>query len=141
MDDKTKKIIKIDMLENSSENLSPENKQERAIAIYDLIENNFFDLNGHEGPYQIFLAKEARHLMFDIRSNENEGLNLFYLRIYIISLLYEFVCVRVLCLYCICNKMLLWTIYEISYYVNIISTRLQAARLFEKEGKIEKVKY
>ncbi len=54
------------------------------------------------------------------------GLNLFYLRIYIISLLYEFVCVCVLRLYCICNKMLLWTIYEIydmiSYYVNIIST-------------------
>ena len=45
MDDKTKKIIKIDMLENSSENLSPEHKQERVIAIYDLIENNFFDLN------------------------------------------------------------------------------------------------
>ena len=82
MDDKTKKILKIDMLENSSENLSPENKQERAIAIYDLIENNFFDLNGHEGPYQIFLAKEARHLMFDIRSNKNESLNLFYFSLF-----------------------------------------------------------
>ena len=41
MGNKNKKIIKIDMLENGSENLSPENKQERAIAIYDLIENNF----------------------------------------------------------------------------------------------------
>ena len=79
MDNKNKKIIKIDMLENSSENLSPEHKQERAIAIYDLIENNFFELNGKRGPYQIFLAKEARHLMFDIRSNENESLSLFYL--------------------------------------------------------------
>ena len=79
MGNNNKKIIKIDMLENSSENLSPEHKQERAIAIYDLIENNFFELNGHGGPYQIFLAKEARHLMFDIRSNENKSLNLFYL--------------------------------------------------------------
>ena len=50
------------------------------------------------------------------------------------------VCVCIVFAYCICNKMLLWTIYEISYYVNIISTRLQAARLFEKEGKIEKGK-
>ena len=67
------------MLENSSENLSPENKQERAIAIYDLIENNFFELKNHNGPYQLFLAKEARHLLFDVRSKENKTLNSFYL--------------------------------------------------------------
>ncbi len=54
MNNKNKKIIKIDMLENSSENLSPGHKQERAIAIYDLIENNFFEINGQGGPYKIF---------------------------------------------------------------------------------------
>ena len=75
----TQKIIKIDMLETSSENLSPEHKQERAIAIYDLIENNFFELKGHVGPYQLFLAKETRHLLFDVRSQENHTLNSFYL--------------------------------------------------------------
>ena len=75
----TQKIIKIDMLENSSENLSPEHKQERAIAIYDLIENNFFELKDHDGPYQLFLAKETRHLLFDVRSQENQTLNSFYL--------------------------------------------------------------
>ena len=75
----TQKIIKIDMLETSSENLSPEHKQERAIAIYDLIENNFFKLKDHDGPYQLFLAKEARHLLFDVRSQENQTLNSFYL--------------------------------------------------------------
>ena len=71
MNNITQKIIKINMLENSSENLSPEHKQERAIAIYDLIENNFFELKNHNGPYQLFLAKEARHLLFDVRSKEN----------------------------------------------------------------------
>jgi len=75
----TQKIIKIDMLENSSENLSPEHKQERAIAIYDLIENNFFKLKDHDGPYQLFLARETRHLLFDVRSQENQTLNSFYL--------------------------------------------------------------
>ena len=79
MGNKNKKIIKIEMLENSSENLSPEHKQERAIAIYDLIENNFFELKDHDGPYQLFLAKEARHLLFDVRSQENQTLNSFYL--------------------------------------------------------------
>ena len=73
------KIIKIDMLETSSENLSPEHKQERAIAIYDLIENNYFELKDHDGPYQLFLAKETRHLLFDVRSQENLTLNSFYL--------------------------------------------------------------
>ena len=75
----TQKIIKIDMLETSSENLSPEHKQERAIAIYDLIENNYFELKDHDGPYQLFLAKETRHLLFDVRSQENQTLNSFYL--------------------------------------------------------------
>ena len=79
MSEINKKIVNIDMFENSSENLSPEHKQERAIAIYDLIENNFFELNGHEGPYQIFLAKEARHLIFNIRSTGNKSLSVFYL--------------------------------------------------------------
>ena len=75
----TQKIVKIDMLETSSENLSPEHKQERAIAIYDLIENNYFELKDHDGPYQLFLAKETRHLLFDVRSQENRTLNSFYL--------------------------------------------------------------
>ena len=34
-----KKIISIDMSEGSMENISPEQRQERAIAIYDLLEN------------------------------------------------------------------------------------------------------
>ena len=55
MNKPTEKITNIEMLENSSENLSPENKQERAIAIYDLIENNSFSLIGHHGPYHLFL--------------------------------------------------------------------------------------
>ena len=46
MNKATEKITNIEMLENSSENLSPEHKQERAIAIYDLMENNSFSLVG-----------------------------------------------------------------------------------------------
>ena len=67
------------MLETSSENLSPEHKQERAIAIYDLIQNNYFELKDHDGPYHLFLSKETRHLLFDVRSKENQTLNSFYL--------------------------------------------------------------
>ena len=79
MNKPAEKITNIEMLENSSENLSPEHKQERAIAIYDLMENNSFSLVGHNGPYHLFLSREARHLLFDIRSEQNDFLNSFYL--------------------------------------------------------------
>ena len=49
MNDKINKIIKIEMAETQSENITPEQKQERAVAIYDLIENNSFELNDHLG--------------------------------------------------------------------------------------------
>ena len=58
MNDKVNKIIKIEMAETHSENITPEQKQERAIAIYDLIENNTFELKDHLGPYILFLSKE-----------------------------------------------------------------------------------
>jgi len=75
----TEKITNIEMLENSSENLSPEHKQERAIAIYDLMENNSFSLVENNGPYHLFLSRETRHLLFDIRSEQNNFLSSFYL--------------------------------------------------------------
>ena len=61
MNDKINKIIKIEMVEAQLENITPEQKQERAIAIYDLIENNSFKLKDHLGPYILFLSKENRH--------------------------------------------------------------------------------
>ena len=81
MNDKINKIIKIEMAETQSENITPEQKQERAIAIYDLIENNTFELKDHLGPYILFLSKESRHLLFDIRSQNDLTLNSFYLAI------------------------------------------------------------
>ena len=72
------KIISIDMSENSMENLSPEQRQERAIAIYDLLENNSFSLINIPGPYKLILSKETRHLLFDVRSENNTSLNSFY---------------------------------------------------------------
>ena len=73
------KITNIEMIEHFEENLSPEQRQERAIAIYDLMENNSFSLIGHAGPYHLILSKESRHLLFDVRSEKNTMLNSFYL--------------------------------------------------------------
>ena len=73
-----KKIIAIDMSECSKENISPQQRQERAIAIYDLLENNLFSLLEIPGPYKLILSKETRHLLFDVRSENNLNLNSFY---------------------------------------------------------------
>ena len=79
MASKNQKIVKIELLEQVKENISPEQKQERSIAIYDLMENNSFHLVGHTGPYHLYLSKEARHLLFEIKSIEETLINSFYL--------------------------------------------------------------
>jgi uncharacterized protein (UPF0262 family) len=50
---------------------SPEIEHERAVAIYDLIEENCFAPVGDEcGPYSLFLAIEENRLVFDIRRED-----------------------------------------------------------------------
>ena len=43
------------------------------------MENNSFHLVGHTGPYHLYLSKEARHLLFEIKSIEDTLINSFYL--------------------------------------------------------------
>ncbi len=46
----------------------PEVEHERAIAIYDLIEENYFAPHGdYAGPYNLHLSLEDNRLVFDIR--------------------------------------------------------------------------
>ena len=79
MENKFSKIIKIELNENSDRNLSPEQKQERAIAIYDLMENNYFRLLGIKGPYILKLEIQPMHILFQINSKENKLLKSFFL--------------------------------------------------------------
>ena len=73
------KIVKIELLYQVQENISPEQKQERSIAVYDLMENNSFHLIGHNGPYHLYLSKQTRHLLFEIKSIKEIPINSFYL--------------------------------------------------------------
>jgi uncharacterized protein (UPF0262 family) len=59
-------LIAID-LDDSIGRASPDIEHERAVAIFDLIEENRFDLPGHEeGRYRLKLALAERRLVFDI---------------------------------------------------------------------------
>ncbi|MDJ0949322.1 MAG: UPF0262 family protein [Alphaproteobacteria bacterium] len=48
---------------------NPDVEHERAVAIYDLLEENYFAPNcGQDGPYELLLSIEENRLLFDIRS-------------------------------------------------------------------------
>ncbi len=49
----------------------PDVEHERAVAIYDLIEENSFALPGHPGPYRLSLSLADARLLLDIRSEDD----------------------------------------------------------------------
>jgi uncharacterized protein (UPF0262 family) len=69
-DSDQKKLISITLDEGSIGRGGPEQEHERAIAIYDLIEANRFEIPGHDGgPYTLTLSLIDNKLGFDIRDD------------------------------------------------------------------------
>jgi uncharacterized protein (UPF0262 family) len=65
------RIAKITLDERSVVRRSPEIEHERAVAIYDLIEDNSFRVIGDDdGPYHLHLSIEESRLIFDTRDTE-----------------------------------------------------------------------
>lgn len=53
----------------------PEVEHERAIAIYDLLEDNYFAPMGeYVGPYNLHLRLEDNRLVFDVRTQDDQKL-------------------------------------------------------------------
>ena len=62
------RLVAVELDEESIGRGSPDIEHERAVAIYDLLEENHFALNGHDsGPYQLRLSIQEKRLVFDIR--------------------------------------------------------------------------
>jgi uncharacterized protein (UPF0262 family) len=62
------RIIEINLDEQSVVRRSADVEHERAVAIYDLIEDNHFAPVGHaHGPYRLYLSIAESRLIFDIR--------------------------------------------------------------------------
>ena len=67
------RISDITLDEHSVVRRSADVEHERAVAIYDLLEENVFAPEGHDGgPYRLHLSIAENRLMFDIR-DEAEG--------------------------------------------------------------------
>ncbi len=69
------RIIDIRLDEESMARRNPEVEQERAVAIYDLLESNYFKpTGGHAGPFIVYLKIEnLNRLVLDIRGDEEEA--------------------------------------------------------------------
>jgi uncharacterized protein (UPF0262 family) len=65
---KTGRLAAVTLDESSIGRASRDVEHERAVAIYDLIEDNSFRPSGHDGgPYALTLAIDGSRLVFDIR--------------------------------------------------------------------------
>ena len=68
--DSTNRIVAVTLDEESIGRSGPDIEHERAIAIYDLVEQNLFAPAGHDckGPFTLHIGITGNRLMFDIRS-------------------------------------------------------------------------
>jgi uncharacterized protein (UPF0262 family) len=76
----TRRIVSIHLEDAASLRQSAEAEQERAVAIFDLIEENeFAPAVDHAGPYHLVLAVQDKKLVFDIRDTGDQELYKFIL--------------------------------------------------------------
>jgi uncharacterized protein (UPF0262 family) len=68
------RLVKLTLDENSIGRSSPDVEHERAVAIYDLLQDNSFAPVGHEGgPYVLHLAVVSNRLVFDVRAADESA--------------------------------------------------------------------
>jgi uncharacterized protein (UPF0262 family) len=73
-DVQTNRLIAVTLDDASIGRGSPDIEHERAVAIYDLVEESRFALKDRPGPYRLILSLSERRLIFDIRSEGGDPL-------------------------------------------------------------------
>lgn len=69
------RIVKIDLDERSLAPATADIEHERKVAIYDLLEENYFQPIGVDaGPFELYLSNVERRLVFDVRREGGEAL-------------------------------------------------------------------
>ena len=71
------RIVHVKLDERTVVRRKPEVEHERAVAIFDLLEENVFEPDGFEnqGPFNLHLSTEEGRLTFDIRTEDGTELN------------------------------------------------------------------
>lgn len=79
MNDATR-IAKVTLDEQTAVRRSPQVDHELKVALYDLSEENLFDVVGDvEGPFNLHIGIEENRLFFDVRNTDDEPLTRFTL--------------------------------------------------------------
>jgi len=66
------RLVKLTLDENSIGRSSPDVEHERAVAIYDLLQDNSFAPVGHDGgPYALHIAVVSNRLVFEVRTADD----------------------------------------------------------------------
>lgn len=76
------RIIDISIDDSALPPPTPEIDQERRVAVFDLLEDNSFELtrdDAHKGPYKLLLAIREKRLVFDIKDETDEAAAEFHL--------------------------------------------------------------
>ena len=73
------RLVKIELDDAAGPRRSAEAEQDRAIAIYDILEANQFGVPEHMGPFQLYLKLEGRHVHFDIRNEDDIEIAQFFM--------------------------------------------------------------
>ncbi len=73
------RLTKIELDDAAGPRRSAEAEQERAIAIYDILEENQFGVPEHVGPFHLYLKLEGRHVHFDIRNADDIEIAQFFM--------------------------------------------------------------
>ena len=69
--DPHKRLAAVCLDEASIGRSSPDQEQERSIAIFDLMEHNSFSVPGHDrGPYRLVIALHEKKLLFDVSAQD-----------------------------------------------------------------------
>ena len=75
----TERLVKIELDDAAGPRRPAEVEQERAIAIYDILEENQFGVPEHVGPFHLYLKLEGRHVHFDIRNEDDIEIAQFFM--------------------------------------------------------------
>ena len=77
--DATARIVKLELEMDPTRRISSAQEHERAVAIFDLLDENQFQLVKQAGPYHLYLRSDQRHIHFDIRDEADEVLINFFM--------------------------------------------------------------
>jgi uncharacterized protein (UPF0262 family) len=66
-----RRIVRIELDERSLARATADIEHERKVAIYDLIEENYFEpIGAGEGPFELYLSLVETRLVFDVRRHD-----------------------------------------------------------------------